>query len=83
MKDFKEKAEEFEQMNEEQSTREALEQFYAQNAWQILGGIATLGILIFLAQSNLPVWARGLVVLGLLGANYLFSYVKGESIEDA
>lgn len=72
MKEFKKEMEDFEQRLENEGTREALVKYYRTHARKILLGIASVGVLIMLALSHLPVWARSTVVLALLAANYIY-----------
>lgn len=73
---MKEEAQNFEQMLENNTTRKALVKYYRTHAWKILASIGSVLILIGLALSNLPVWARASVVLALLGVNY--AYKRGK-----
>lgn len=77
---MKEEMEDFEQMLENNSTRGAIVKYYRTHARQIAVGIVSVGILIALALSSLPVWARSGVVLALLAANYAYGrYVSNGS----
>lgn len=76
MKGFQEEMEEFEQMLENRGRKAALIQYYRTHVTRILLGVVSVGILLILILSNLPVWARYAVIIALLGVNYLYGRYK-------
>lgn len=73
---MKKEMEDFEQRLENEGRKQAIIQYYRTHARQILLGVASVGVLIILALSSLPVWARYSVVLSLLAANYIYGRYK-------